>query len=185
MIARAAAACSVLTLAAPLAVSQPAAAFCSVFDRGPCTPAFCSVFQDGVCIPDYGFPIGQDLRLTIESKAPPPERPDGDIDTIGSLFKMLRACWVPPKADEARAGMEISLRLSFKRSGEVIGPPRWTYTTPHVPDDARKLYRDAVNSSLARCAPLHFSKGMAGAIAGRPIAIRYVDNRDLKAGTGP
>jgi hypothetical protein len=182
MIARAAAACFVL--AAPLALPQPAAAFCSVFDRGPCTPAFCSVFQDGVCIPDYGFPIGQDLRLTVESKARP-DKPDGDIDTIGSLFKMLRACWEPPQQDRARAGMEVSVRLSFKRSGELIAAPRWTYTTPHTPDDARKLYRDAVNSSLARCAPLHFSKGMAGAIAGRPIAIRYVDNRDLKAGPGP
>ena len=30
-----------------------------------------------------------------------------------------------------------------------------------------------------RCTPLHFSKGMAGAVAGRPIAIRYVDERTL------
>jgi hypothetical protein len=179
MIARAAAAS--FALAAPLALSQPAAAFCSVFDPGPCAPAFCSVFQDGVCFPDFGFPIGQDLRLTIWSRTPSPEKPDGDLDSIASLFQFLRACWVPPKADEARAGMEISLRLSFKRSGELIGPPRWTYTSRHAPEDARKHYRDAATAALARCTPLHFSKGMGGAIAGRPIAIRYVDNRDLPA----
>jgi hypothetical protein len=180
MTARGAATClGALALASPLALSQPAAAFCSVFDRGPCTPAFCSVFEDGVCIPDYGFPVGQDLRLTIESRTPPPEKPDGDLDTIASLFRMLRACWEPPQQDRARAGMEVSVRLSFKRSGEMISAPRWTYTTPSVGDEARKLYRDAVTASLARCAPLHFTKGMAGAIAGRPIAIRYVDNRDM------
>lgn len=166
-------------LVAPLASVQPAAAFCIVFDRAPCAPAFCSVFEDGVCIPDYGFPIGQDLRLTIETKTPPPDKPDGDINTIASLFKALRACWVSPPEDKARAGMQVSVRLSFKRSGEVIAPPRWTYTTPDTPDEARSLYRDAVTSSLARCAPLHFSGGMAGAIAGRPIAIRFVENREL------
>jgi hypothetical protein len=27
--------------------------------------------------------------------------------------------------------------------------------------------------------PLNFTGGLGGAVAGRPIAIRYVDNRDL------
>lgn len=160
--------------------AAPAAAFCSVFDPASCTPSFCSVFQDGVCIPDYGFPIGQDLRLTIESKAATTEKPEGDLDNIESMFKALRACWVPPDKDLARAGTEVSVRLSFKRSGEVIGTPRWTYTTPGTPEEARRAYRDAVTSALARCAPLRFSRGMGGAIAGRPIAIRYVENRDLQ-----
>ena len=29
------------------------------------------------------------------------------------------------------------------------------------------------------CKPLKFTDGLGGALAGRPIAIRYVDNRDL------
>jgi hypothetical protein len=177
---------AVAALTAPWAHSAQGQStrFCSVFDGRPCTPAFCSVFEDGVCIPDYGFPIGQDLRLTIETKASPPEKPDGDINTISSLFRMLRACFVPPNEDKARAGTQVALRLSFKRSGEMIATPRWTYTTPATPKEARELYRDAVMSSLAHCAPLHFSKGMAGAIAGRPIAIRYVENRDLPSEEG-
>jgi len=169
---------AVAALLAPLAHAQ-SSRFCSVFHHGPCTPTFCSVFRHGVCFPDYGYPIGQDLRLTIETKTPPPEKPDGDIDTISSLFRMLRACFVPPPEDNARAGVQVAMRLSFKRSGEVIAQPRWTYTTPDTPEEARQLYREAATASLARCAPLHFGKGMAGAIAGRPIAIRYVENRDL------
>jgi len=43
----------------------------------------------------------------------------------------------------------------------------------------RDTYRDAVDAALKRCTPLHFSKGMAGAVAGRPIAIRFVDERTL------
>lgn len=163
-------------LLAPLANAQ-STRFCSAFHRGPCNPSFCSAFRHGVCIPDFGFPIGQDLQLTIETKAATPEKPDGDIDTISSLFRMLRACFVAPQEDQARAGTQVAIRLSFKRSGELMPAPRWTYTTPDTPGETRQLYRDAVTSSLAQCAPLHFSEGMGGAIAGRPIAIRYVDNR--------
>jgi hypothetical protein len=36
-----------------------------------------------------------------------------------------------------------------------------------------------VNAALARCTPLHFTEGMSGAVAGRPIAIRFVDNRTI------
>jgi len=165
-------------------VSPPVAAqtVCSVFDDRPCPTSFCSVFGPVPCLPDLRYPIGQDLRLTIETKSPAPERSDADLDSIAELFRMLRACFVPPDEDKARAGTEVSLRFSFKRSGEVIAPPRWTYTTPKTPAETRQVYRDAATAALARCTPLRLSKGMAGAIAGRPIAIRYVENRELRTG---
>jgi hypothetical protein len=34
-------------------------------------------------------------------------------------------------------------------------------------------------AALARCTPLHFGNGMGGAVAGRPIASRFVDNRTI------
>ena len=37
----------------------------------------------------------------------------------------------------------------------------------------------AVNASLEGCLPLKFTDWLGGALAGRPIAIRYVDNRAL------
>jgi hypothetical protein len=36
-----------------------------------------------------------------------------------------------------------------------------------------------VEAPLKRCTPLHFSAGMGGAVAGRPIAIRFVDDRTI------
>jgi hypothetical protein len=45
-----------------------------------------------------------------------------------------------------------------------------------APSAVRNIYRDAVNATLARCTPLHFSEGMGGAVIGRPIAIRFVDH---------
>jgi hypothetical protein len=162
--------------AGPLAVT-PAAAQCSVFHRGP-------------CIPDFGTPLPQDLRLTIESKAaaaepatsgqseePPAEQ---KLNTIRAMFDALRACWVPPDEDEARSGMQMSVRFAFKRNGELIAPPRVTYTTPAAPQETSDIYRKAITAALERCTPLHFTEGMGGAIAGKPIAIRFVDNRTLQ-----
>src|SRR5476651_620735 len=98
---------------------------CSVLDSHPCTPSFCSVFNRGPCIPEIDYPYGENLQLTIESvpsrdDAPKYARPDHDLDTIGDLFAELRSCWSPPSADLAHAGMQMSVRFSFKRSGEMI-----------------------------------------------------------------
>jgi hypothetical protein len=50
---------------------------------------------------------------------------------------------------------------------------------PRVPADTRATYLNAINASLKTCLPLKFTGGLGGALAGRPIAIRYVDNREL------
>jgi hypothetical protein len=75
--------------------------------------------------------------------------------------------------------MQMSIRFSFKRSGEMIGAPRVTFATAGVPADTRATYLKAINASLGACLPLKFTNGLGGALAGRPIAIRYVDNRPL------
>jgi hypothetical protein len=178
----------------------PARAPCSVLSGYPCHPSFCGVFHGGPCLPQYLPPIGQDLRLTIVSTDDndPASRHDADADktggdadkdaddhtlnSISALYAALRACWVPPPKDEARHGMEYTVRFAFKRDGEIIAPPRVTYSSHDAPSQVRDIYRDAVNAALARCTPLHFSKGMGGAVAGRPIAIRFVDDRSSDNG---
>jgi hypothetical protein len=151
-------------------------------------------------MPYYLPPLGEDLRLTIVS-SDDTDRADnnaakndqaGDrsggenatasdhpLDSIRDMFAALRACWVPPPKDEARHGMEYTIRFAFKRDGEIVAPPRVTYASHDAPADVRDIYRDAVNAALKRCTPLHFSDGMGGAVAGRPIAIRFVDNRTI------
>lgn len=157
---------------------------CSVLEGRPCTPSFCSVFNHGPCIPEIDYPYGENLQLTIQTVPPKDDaakyvRPDHDLDTIGDLFAELRSCWSPPAADTAREGMQMSVRFSFKRSGEIIGAPRMTYATAGVSPDIRETYLKAINASLDACVPLKFTGGLGGALAGRPIAIRFVDNREL------
>jgi hypothetical protein len=159
---------------------------CSVLSHRPCTPYFCSVFNRGPCIPEIDYPYGENLQLTIESvpshdDAPKYVRPDHDLDTIGDLFAELRSCWSPPPADIAQAGMQMTVRFSFKRDGAIIAVPRMTFATEGVSADTRDTYLKAINASLDACVPLKFTGNLAGALAGRPIAIRYVDNRELQA----
>jgi hypothetical protein len=54
-----------------------------------------------------------------------------------------------------------------------------TFATVGTAADVRDTYLKAINSSLDACIPLKFTDSLGGALAGRPIAIRYVDNRDL------
>jgi hypothetical protein len=162
---------------------------CSVLDNRPCTPTYCSVLNHGPCIPEIDYPYGENLQLTIETVPPQDQaakyqRPDHDLDTIGDLFAALRSCWSPPPAESAREGMQMSVRFSFRRSGEIIATPRLTYSTAGVPADTRAAYLKAINASLDACMPLKFTGGLGGALAGRPIAIRYVDNRELGKSSG-
>ena len=158
---------------------------CSVLSGRPCTPSYCSVLGRGPCIPEIDYPYGENLQLTIETvpsrdDAAKYQKPDHDLDSIGDLFAALRSCWSPPPAGAAREGMQMTVRFSFKRSGEIIGSPRLTYATADASADVRAAYLKAVNASLDACAPLKFTGGLGGALAGRPIAIRYVDNRELE-----
>jgi hypothetical protein len=167
---------------------------CSVFDRHPCPQTLCSVFQRYPCFPDMLPPIGENLQLTIETRVSaspasgePATTAQGDhdrepkgserVDNIRELFDLLRSCWIPPPLDEAHPGMQMSVRFSFKSDGEIIGTPRLTYVTPDSSPQDRGTYRRAIDASLDRCTPIPFTHEMGGAIAGQPIAIRFVDNR--------
>jgi hypothetical protein len=76
--------------------------------------------------------------------------------------------------------MQMTVRFSFKRNGGIIAAPRLTFATAGASADIRDTYLKAINASLDGCIPLKFTGGLGGALAGRPIAIRYVDNRDLE-----
>jgi hypothetical protein len=130
--------------------------------------------------------LPQTLVLTINSrdagrgKAPSPDAP---IDSIHDLFAVLRACWEPPAREHAQEGVQISVRFSFKGTGGIVAPPFVTYTTRGTKTDTKQVYQRAINAALERCAPLPFSKTFSAAIPGRPISVRYIDDRIMSAGS--
>jgi hypothetical protein len=140
-------------------VPQPSRAVCSVFSHHPCVyypyHQVCSVFRRHACTPEALFPFSQQLQLTIESSgATPPSTQSGaepengqsgtepkKLNTIRDVFTALRHCWVPPAEDQVSPGMQLSVRLSFKRNGEPIGEPRLTYVTPGISERDRQNFR--------------------------------------------
>jgi hypothetical protein len=165
------------------AVTGPASAqtVCSVFDNRPCTPTFCSVFNEGPCVPDLPFPFGDGLRLNVQAQQEEAARAsDKPLDTIQALFATLRACWIPPPAEQSSPGTQITVRFSLNRAGEIIGEPRTTYATPSLSAEVKSAYQTAIAAALRRCTPFRLSSGLSGAIAGRPISTRFIDNRGLR-----
>jgi hypothetical protein len=171
--------------------------FCSVFHHGPCFPYYLPpIGQDlrlTIVSTDENDPANKKTGGADDSpdnakggKDPIRTSEDAEngtdnhtLDTIRAMFAALRECWVPPPRDESRHGMEYTVRFAFKRDGEVIAPPRMTYVSHDAPAELRSIYRDAIDAALKRCTPLRFSDGMGGAVAGRPIAIRFVDDRTI------
>lgn len=163
---------------------------CSVFSHHPCVyhpyHQVCSVFRPRACAPEPLFPFSEQLQLTIGGSHAPPANsskvdqsgaPPEKLNTIRDVFAALRGCWVPPAQDQVSPGMQLTIRLSFKRNGQPIGEPRVTYVTPGISNRDRQNFWEAVQATLHRCAPLAFSSGLGGALAGRPFAIRFVDSR--------
>ena len=108
------------------------------------------------------------------------QAPQGQINTLNELGAALRACWIPPSLDRSRAGMQITVQMSFRRNGELFGKPKITFESSGASDDERLAYRIAVAEMLKRCASLPFTDALGNAVAGRPFTMRLVDDRKLK-----
>ena len=102
------------------------------------------------------------------------------VNTLREVMAALKACWVPPPLDEWRAGMQITVQMSLRRNGELLGQPRITFESADASDDERLAYRIAVAKMLKRCAPLPFTDALGNALAGRPFTIRFTDERKFK-----
>ena len=125
--------------------------------------------------PGGGYPLSlpQTLRATIA--VPVSGRPEGPADTLAALYPALAACWSLPTLPGGIQGndVEVTARLSLRRDGSLIGPPRITYATGIAGRDRPTLVR-ATLASLDRCTPAHITAGLGRAIAGRPVALRFV-----------
>ncbi len=94
------------------------------------------------------------------------------VNSIKDVFDKLFHCWKPPPVSAATP-MDITVRFSFNRNGEILGKPRITYESTTATDNDRLVYRIAVMEALQRCTPMPFTETMAGAIAGHPFAVQF------------
>jgi hypothetical protein len=101
------------------------------------------------------------------------------IDTLKQVFAKIGRCWKRPVLPAGAPGMQITVMVSFLHNGEIFGHPRITFESEDASDNDRIIYRTAVMNALEHCVPMPFTEGMADAIAGRPITLRFDDRRKL------
>jgi hypothetical protein len=105
-----------------------------------------------------------------EAPAPAP----AVVATLRDVGRAIQACWQPTGVPYS--GQEITILVSFKRNGEVLGKPRITHYRAGEQNAAnREAFSQAVRDAFARCSPLPFSAGLGAAVAGRPFTFRFID----------
>jgi hypothetical protein len=134
----------------------------------------------GILIAGVGRVTGGALAIAVAATSAAAQKPQAPLNTLKDIGAALQACWVPPPMDQSRAGMQITVLMSFRRNGELFGQPRITFESAGASDDERLAYRIAVAQMLQRCAPLPFTEALGNAMAGRPFRMRLIDERKLK-----
>ena len=99
------------------------------------------------------------------------------VNTIREMFDRLESCWRAPALAPSEPGMQLTVVFSFKRNGELIGPPRITFVSNYATDEQRLVFSTAVTEALQRCTPMPLTDGLGNAIAGRPLAVRFDGRR--------
>jgi hypothetical protein len=103
--------------------------------------------------------------------------PSGPINTLKELHDAYFACIRMPPPELSQPGIEITIRFSVNKSGEVLGEPRFTFLTPNVVVEKRAAYQRAMADALNLCSPFPLTESFGGAVAGRPQALRISDTR--------
>jgi len=104
------------------------------------------------------------------------------LNTLADVAAALEICWEanePPLA-QARPGMNVTVMLTFTRTGEIFGEPRFTYTTPEATAETKARYQRAAVAAIDACTPLPFSPGLGDALAGTPKVMPFIDRRNEK-----
>jgi len=181
---RALAGIAVVAGAALTAATQPAAA-------GQCRPESEYRFYSGHGLLGRHVPIicppeklereetqpyfSETYRATVRVpvKAGSPEK----VTRLSDVAPYLGRCWEASGFRDDRRTFAVTVRVSFRADGSLIGTPRIVYGTPSPNDEGQQAFVSAVINAIARCTPLPLAGGFERAIAGRPYLIRFVGGK--------
>ena len=87
------------------------------------------------------------------------------------LYAELNGCLVTSKG---AVGSELTIVFSLRRDGGLLGKPRISFSK--LAGDALEQHKFAEDIAKAfdRCLPASITDALGGAIAGRPMSVRFV-----------
>lgn len=145
-----------------LAVAGSAVAF-------PLAAAFASAALAGA-----GLPLTPPASLRSTVQAPEGGIAASPADTLQELYPRLAACWEVPQGLAGFPRTEITARFALRRDGSVIGEPRITFSMQNADHRGRDILTRSTLDAIRRCTPVAITPALGAAIAGRPIALRFI-----------
>jgi hypothetical protein len=90
-------------------------------------------------------------------------------NTLVDLERQLGACMKDKPAGPA--GSQLTIMLTMKRDGSILGKPRITFSHLEGDKQARQAFVDDTERAVQTCLPFRITPSLGGAIAGRPFVI--------------
>ncbi len=108
------------------------------------------------------------MPFAAAAQAPPGKT----LEKMTDIGPAISQCWAAPAGT---GGFEVTVAMTFNRKGEVSGKPKITYSKLPGAEPAQKNFVAAALKAVASCTPLKFSRGLGGAVAGRPFMMRFIN----------
>jgi hypothetical protein len=125
--------------------------------------------------PSISLPETLRVEVRLGDQEPPAHRPLERLTDVGPALAQCLQNPSPTPLSEQGEHREVTFLFSFRRDGSLIAPPRLTYSVPSAQSDSQRPFADAARAAIVGCAPLSFTARFASAIAGRPFAVRIID----------
>jgi hypothetical protein len=90
-------------------------------------------------------------------------------NTLADLQRQLGACMKGQSAGPA--GSRLTIMLTMKRDGSILGKPRITFSHLEGDKETRQAFVDDAERAVEACLPFRITPSLGGAIAGRPFVI--------------
>ena len=102
--------------------------------------------------------------------APAPARAER-ANTLRELSEQLGHCLAAPGEGE------LTLRLSLRRDGALLGKTHITYSKLPRDDGQKRRLLEGIAAAVDRCLPAKITDALGGAIAGRPLVLRFAPKK--------
>jgi hypothetical protein len=96
-----------------------------------------------------------------------------DANTLRQLYETLNIC-LNAAAIRGAQGSELTIVFSLRRDGTVLGAPRISFWSLKGTADEQRDFAKQVANAFDRCLPVPITSALGGAIAGRPLSMRFV-----------
>jgi hypothetical protein len=109
--------------------------------------------------------------FAVSTSTLPSKAVGAPANTLRELFAGLNRCMAIAGGP---LGSEITIVFSVRRDGALLGRPRVTFAKLAGDIEAQRKLTTSIAAAFNRCLPLPISDALGGAVAGRPLSVRFL-----------